>query len=164
MQCKLVYICGPYRHYCDDGNFDDVKMLAELEDERKWSIIVAQAGHFPIRPLANSHDIADAISQEDWIQRDLELIQSLSPEKGLLLIRSGAFNTIHQSEGARRERECAENMGLPIHCTASLGNDPALVMSYLEAIGESPEAVSDFLHGLARPTVVNNKEKQCLKC
>jgi hypothetical protein len=111
---RFCYIAGPYRHLREDGTYDESKMVAEIQDEAKWGKLVARHGMYPIRPLALTHIYSDYMDQEEWIEADAELLECLRPHWDCILLRPGAYGTLEESRGARRELDVAVGRNLII--------------------------------------------------
>jgi hypothetical protein len=106
---RVVYIAGPYRHG------DEISMSREVDDETEWADLVAACGHMWIAPLNNSVNLESGkcnLTPDEFIERDIQLINRLVPEQDILLCRPGALNTFEQSVGANRELEAAVVRGL----------------------------------------------------
>ena len=130
---KIIYIAGRYRHYRANGELDRDRMAAEVEDETKWAVKIAKAGHFWIAPLHNSCHVEQAhprLAAAHYIQGDLGLVARLAPQCDGLLLRPGWAAipeggdrpawyapdiTIQASEGAQEEDEAAHRLGLPVY-------------------------------------------------
>ena len=120
---RIVYCAGPYRHYLADGSYNRPAMEDELADERSWCEIIARAGHVPFGPLGNSVPIERALSEEDWIERDLEIIRRLRSDHDVFIVRPGAFGTADSSEGVARELCEARSVGLIVIHSSVMGVD-----------------------------------------
>jgi len=77
-----------------------------LKDELEWARMLAEAGCFWFRPIANADGVD--IDDEGMIERDLEIIARMDPSRDMLLLRPGWT----YSEGAKREWQFAMERGI----------------------------------------------------
>jgi len=105
---RIVYISGKWRHYWPDESYDDDKMKAEVYAERYWARIVAECGMMWIAPLSNSVFLEGltSLDGDEFIARDLEIIDRLRPQYDLILMRAG-WDEGSMSVGAERELDRA---------------------------------------------------------
>ena len=109
----IVYISGKYRHWKADGTLNEYKMRQEELYEEFWSALVVECGHFPIPPIKITSSIADVLAEDDWIERDLDLIDILPPSRTLMLMRP-EWDAEPASYGAIRENERATDREIKI--------------------------------------------------
>ena len=129
---RVVYIAGKYRHYLPNGAYDLPKMAAEVLAEQRWSRIVAECDMMWIAPLSNSvHlEVNPPISGNEFVQRDLALLQRMRPGFDIVLMRAG-WDEGRVSEGAETELSEAEECGLIVAHTT---HGEAAVREYLTSL------------------------------
>lgn len=153
---RLCYIIGPYRHVNERGEPDGTRMACEVANEAYWASVLARAGIMPIRPLANSVSIETCKTGDDWVAGDLEILKRLRPSSDFVLIRSGAFNTLHQSVGSKAEMDLAEELGLTRWYTRMFDEDVEKASRIFQALAEGDEALHIEMHRMYAETIRAN--------
>lgn len=101
----IVYVSGPYRSATEAGVFANI-MAAHAATVQVW-----RNGHTPLCPHLNSMFMGGAVSSEEFLAGDLELISHLAPGVDILVLLPGW----EQSEGSCMEAEHAVLRGLEVY-------------------------------------------------
>lgn len=134
---RIIYVAGKYRVYRPDKTFDLEAMAANVRDEQLWCRRIAEWGHMWFGPLCNSVHLEDncPIPADEFVQRDLSIIQRMRPGWDCILMRPG-WDDEPFSRGAAAELEEATDQGLLV-LTGAHGADA--VREYLESLNGEQE-------------------------
>jgi len=93
----LIYVAGPYRGYINKN----------IKEAREVAIKLWDKGHTVICPHLNTEHFEDELPEVDFIEKDLDIVGRCDA-----IVMTKEWK---KSEGARREKEYAESIGIPVY-------------------------------------------------
>ncbi len=97
---KVIYVAGPYRAKARYLEFSNLLSMYS------WALLVWQVGGIAIAPLLNTWGMDDAVSCDEFIDGDCEIVRRCDA-----VLMTGAWQ---ESIGALREKKTAEEVGIPV--------------------------------------------------
>ena len=140
------YICGRYRHYKDDGGFDDEIMDMEHEEERFWADIAFKAGYRVFSPIGIHAALDHIFDGKRIIDLCCERVKRMS-SADVLLLRAG-WDWFPASEGAVAEfSHAADGPMHVVHSEMGTGKAYKALVNWKENVSHDRAKISTAVPG-----------------